>query len=66
MTPDHIRKLIRDQGATPNIPPNSAALETLLQHAPLQHNLIERFFSKPKHFRRALPATTSSPPTSLP
>ncbi|MCW2396664.1 transposase [Sphingobium sp. B8D3C] len=50
---DRIRALIEDQGATPNIPP-----ETNLRWKPCfskrlyrERNLIERFFSKLEHFR---------------
>ncbi|MCC2975661.1 IS5 family transposase [Sphingomonas sp. PL-96] len=51
---DRIRELIQDQGATPNIPPKSnrkwkPCFSKRLYREP---NLIERFFSKLKHFRR--------------
>ncbi len=51
---DRIRALIEDQRATPNIPPKSnrrwkpCFSKTLYR----ERNLIERFFSKLKHFRR--------------
>ena len=51
---DAIRSLIEEQGAVPNIPPKSnrkwksCFSRTLYR----QRNLIERFFSKLKHFRR--------------
>ena len=43
---DRIRALIEEQGATPNI-----AAKRNRKRKPC--NLIERFFSKLKHFRRA-------------
>ncbi len=51
---DRIRKLIQNQGATPNIPPKSnrkwkPCFSKLLYR---ERNLIERYFSKLKHFRR--------------
>ncbi len=51
---DRIREMIQDQGATPNIPPKSnrkwkPCFSTRLYR---ECNLIERFFSKLKHFRR--------------
>jgi transposase len=46
---DRIREMIQDQGATPNMPPKSNR-----KRKPCfsERNLIERFFSKLKHFRR--------------
>ena len=63
---DRIRELIQDQGATPNIPPKSNRRwkPCFSKRLYRERNLIERFFSKLKHFRPSLPATTSSPPTS--
>src|SRR5262249_54997575 len=51
---DRIRELIRDQGATPNIPPKSNRRWKPCFSKGLyrERNLIERFFSKLKHFRR--------------
>lgn len=51
---DRIRALTQEQGATPNIPAKSSrrcksCFSKHLYHKP---NLIERFFSKLKHFRR--------------
>jgi transposase len=51
---DRIRALIEEQGATPNIPAKSnrrwkPCFSKRLYH---ERNLIERFFSKLKHFRR--------------
>jgi len=51
---ERIRELILDQGATPNIPPKrnrrrKPCFSKLLYR---ERNLIERFFSKLKHFRR--------------
>ena len=51
---DRIRELIPDQGAPPNIPPKSnrrwkTCFSKLLYR---ERNLVERFFSKLKHFRR--------------
>ena len=51
---DGIRELIEAQGAVPNIPPKSnrkwkpCFSKTLYR----ERNLVERFFSKLKHFRR--------------
>jgi transposase len=51
---DRIRKLIQDQGATPNIPPKSNRKwkPCFSKRLYRERNLIERFFSKLKHFRR--------------
>lgn len=51
---DRIRELIQEQGATPNIPPKSNRKWTPCFSRRLyrERNLIERFFSKLKHFRR--------------
>lgn len=51
---DHIRASLRDKGAFANIPPKSNRrwkpyFSTWLYR---ERNLIERFFSKLKHFRR--------------
>jgi transposase len=51
---DRVRELIQEQGATPNIPPKSnrkwkPRFSERLYH---ERNLIERSFSKLKHFRR--------------
>ena len=52
---DRIRELIQDQGATPNIPPkgNRKWKPCFSKRRNRERNLIERFFSKLKHFRRA-------------
>ena len=49
-----IRELIQDQGATPNIPPKSNRRwkPCFSKRLYRERNLIERFFSKLKHFRR--------------
>jgi len=51
---DRIRELIQDQGATPNIPPKSNRRwkPCFSKRLYRERNLIERFFSKLKHFRR--------------
>jgi transposase len=51
---DRIRELIQEQGATPNIPPKSnRRWKPCFSKRPYrERNLIERFFSKLKHFRR--------------
>lgn len=51
---DRIRDLIQDQGATPNIPPkrNRKWMPCFSKQLYRERNLIERFFSKLKHFRR--------------
>jgi transposase len=51
---DRTRKPIRDQGATPNIPPKSYRRwkPCFSERLYREHNLIERFFSELKHFRR--------------
>ena len=51
---DRIRELIEDQGATPNIPPkrNRRWKPFFSKRLYRARNLIERFFSKLKHFRR--------------
>jgi hypothetical protein len=51
---DRIRELIQDQGATPNIPPKSNRRwkPRFSKRLYRERNLIERFFSKLKHFRR--------------
>ena len=51
---DRIRALIKEQGATPNIPAKSNRRWKPCFSKDLYHkrNLIERFFSKLKHFRR--------------
>ncbi len=51
---DRIRGLIQDQGATPNIPPKSNRKwkPCFSKRLYRERNLIERFFSKLKHFRR--------------
>ena len=51
---DRIRQLIQDQGATPNIPPKSNRRwkPCFSKRLYRERNLIERFFSKLKHFRR--------------
>ncbi|MCH4560721.1 transposase, partial [Mesorhizobium jarvisii] len=52
---DRIRELIQGQGATPNIPPRSNRRwkPCFSKRLYRERNLIERFFSKLKHFRRA-------------
>jgi transposase len=52
--PDRLRELIQDQGATPNIPPKSNRRwkPCFSKRLYRERNLIERFFSKLKHFRR--------------
>src|SRR5215475_920567 len=49
-----IRQLIQDHGATPNIPPKSNRRwkPCFSRRLYRERNLIERFFSKLKHFRR--------------
>ncbi len=51
---DRIRTLIEEQGATPNIPPKSNRKwkPCFSKRLYRERNLIERFFSKLKHFRR--------------
>ncbi len=51
---DRIRQLIQDQGATPNIPPKSNRKwkPCFSKRLYRERNLIERLFSKLKHFRR--------------
>jgi transposase len=51
---DRIRDLIQEQGATPNIPPKSNRRwkSCFSKRLYRERNLIERFFSKLKHFRR--------------
>ena len=51
---DRIRELIQEQGATPNIPPkrNQRRKPCFSKSLYREGNLIERFFSKLKHFRR--------------
>jgi len=51
---DTIRALIEGQGAVPNIPPkaNRKWKNCFSRSLYKQRNLIERFFSKLKHFRR--------------
>ncbi len=51
---DRIRELIQDQGATPNIPPKSNRRwkPCFSKRLYRERSLIERFFSKLKHFRR--------------
>jgi transposase len=51
---DRIRSLIEEQGATPNIPPKSNRRwkPCFSKRLYRERNLIERFFSKLKHFRR--------------
>lgn len=51
---DRIRELIQEQGATPNIPPKSNRrwIPCFNKRLYRERNLIERFFSKLKHFRR--------------
>ena len=51
---DRIRQLIQDHGAMPNIPPKSNRCwkPCFSRRLYRERNLIERFFSKLKHFRR--------------
>jgi len=51
---DRIRELIQEQGATPNIPPKSNRRwkPCFSKRLYRERNLIERFFSKLKHFQR--------------
>jgi transposase len=51
---DRIRELIEGQGATPNIPAKSNRKwkPCFSKRLYRERNLIERFFSKLKHFRR--------------
>ena len=51
---DRIRALVKQQGATANIPPKRHRNRPITFSKQLyrQRNLIERFFSKLKHFRR--------------
>ena len=50
---DRIRELIQDRGATPNIPPKSNRRwkPCFSKRLYRERNLVERFFSKLKHFR---------------
>src|ERR1700757_5188847 len=50
---DRIRELIQEQDATPNIPPKSNRRwkPCFSKRLYRERNLIERFFSKLKHFR---------------
>ena len=50
---NRIRELTQDQGATPNIPPKSNRRwkQCFSKRLYRERNLIERFFSKLKHFR---------------
>ena len=52
---DRIRTQIQDQGVTGNIRPKSSRKwkSCLSKRLYRERNLIERFFSKLKHFRRA-------------
>ena len=54
MTPTASAKEIQEQGATPNIPPKSNRRwkPCFSKRLYRERNLIERFFSKLKHFRR--------------
>ena len=51
---DRIRSMIKAQGATPNIPPKNKqrCKPFFSKHLYRERNLVERFFSKLKHFRR--------------
>ncbi|MBB5712148.1 transposase [Sphingomonas xinjiangensis] len=51
---EQIREMIQDQGATPNIPreSNRRRRPCFSKRLYRERNLIERFFSKLKHFRR--------------
>ncbi|MBB3458104.1 transposase [Rhizobium sp. BK313] len=51
---DRIRELIQQRGATPNISPksNRRSKPSFSSRLYRQRNLIEPFFSNPKHFRR--------------
>ncbi len=51
---NRIRELIQNQGVTPNIPPTSNRKwkRCFSKRLYRERNLIERFFSKLKHFRR--------------
>jgi transposase len=51
---DRIRVLIQDQGTSPNIPPKSNRRwkPCFSKRLYRECNLIERFFSELKHFRR--------------
>ena len=51
---DRIRELIQSQGAAPNIPPRSNRRwkPCFSKRLYRERNLIERFFSKLKHFQR--------------
>ncbi len=50
----HTRALIEDRGATPNIPPksNRRGKPCFSKRLYRERDLVERFFSKLKHFRR--------------
>ena len=52
--PPRVRELIQEQGATPNIPPKSnwSWKPSFSKPRYRERNLIERFFSKLRHFRR--------------
>ena len=51
---DRIRELIQNQGAAPKIPPKSNRRwkPCFRKRLYRERNLVERFFSKLKHFRR--------------
>lgn len=51
---DRIRELIQERGATPNIPPKNKRRwkPCFRKRLHRERNLIERFFSNLKHFRR--------------
>lgn len=51
---DRIHELIKQHGATPNIPPKSNRRwkPRFSKRLYRERNQVERFFSKPKHFRR--------------
>jgi transposase len=54
---DRIRELIQEHGATPNIPPKSNRKwkPCFSKRLYRERNLIERFFSKLKHFAASPP-----------
>jgi len=65
---DHIRKLIQDQGAAPNIPPkrNRRWKPCFSRRLYRERYLIERLFSKLKYFRRVATRYDTLPPTFSP
>jgi transposase len=63
---DMLRQGLREQGAFANIKPltRRCAKPAFSPFLYRYRNLVERFFSKLKHFVLSPPATTSTPPTT--